>query len=107
MLTPGRVLSAALLWLALGSLGLLALTDRGPVVARVVGGVALVVPAIPVYLLATRFETTTGSHERGALWASVHGPPFLTPRGVAVVYFLPASIALLCLLAWWVIEKHS
>ena len=66
---------------------------------------ALVVPAIPISLLATRFETER-SHE-GALWASVHGPPFLTRQGVAVVYFLPASIALLWLFAWWVIEKRS
>src|SRR5687768_10694141 len=74
-MTPGRVLSAALLWLALGTLGLLALTNRGPVVARVPGVMALVVPAIPIYFLATRFETAR-SHE-GALWVSVHGPPFL------------------------------
>jgi len=104
-MTPGRVLSAALLWLALGTLGLLALTDRGPVVARVPGVMALVVPAIPIYLLATRFEPAR-SHE-GALWASVHGPPFLKPQGVAVVYFLPASIALLWLFAWWVGTKLS
>lgn len=100
IVTPRRVLSAALLWLAVGALALLAVSGRGPVLARAPGEIALVLPAIPIYLVATGFETARSNE--GALWVAVHGPPFLKPQGVAVVYFLPASIALLWMFARWV-----
>jgi hypothetical protein len=64
---------------------------------RAPGELALVVPAVPIYLVATRLETRHSSG--GTVWAAVHGPPFLQADGVALVYFLPGTIAILWVLA--------
>jgi hypothetical protein len=97
ILTSRGVLTAAIAWLAFGALGLLALSGRGPAFARAPGEMAMVIPAIPIYLMATRFERVRSSE--GVLWAAAHGPPFLKPEGVVAVYLLPAVIAIFWVLA--------
>ena len=52
-------------------------------------------------LIETQFETARRSNE-GLLWAAVR-PPFLNLFGIALVYFLPASVAML----WSLRAKRS
>src|SRR5262245_21154271 len=78
-------LCLAILWLSLGLLGWV--VPPGDSVALI-----LIPPAVPLYLLSSTFRGTGVSH--GLLWTSAHGPPFLTPGGIAVVYIVPGLVFL-------------
>ena len=99
-MTAGRIFAASIVWLAFGAAGLLSLTGAAPRAAGALGEIALVLPAIPMYFVATRFETARSN--AGVLWASVHGPPFLTPPGLIVVYVLPALVTGI----WMVVRRR-
>ena len=82
----------ATVWLALGALSLLAVTGAAPPILSELGFIGLVIPAIPLYLIGTGFETWPANE--GALWAAAHGPPFLKPIGIGVLYFVPALLVI-------------
>ena len=54
---------------------------------------ALILPAIPLYLISSAL--TSGGVTHGLLWDSAHGPPFLTVPGVVVVYVVLATVGLI------------
>jgi peptidoglycan biosynthesis protein MviN/MurJ (putative lipid II flippase) len=87
--------ASALVWLALGLIGLAALAGFGSTFAAVV----IMLPAIPLYLLSTRFGREHASS--GLFWLAAHGPPFLNIPGVVVVYLAPAVL----ILAWLVVRR--
>jgi hypothetical protein len=93
-----RLLAFSLIWLALGLIGFAAFAGfYTPIVFEAV----IVLPAIPLYLLSTRFGTSHASS--GWLWVAVHGPPFLNVPGMVVVYVVPA----LLILGWLAVRRHD
>ena len=82
------LLLLSIIWLLLGiaALGVHLGLETG------VGMSALIYPAIPLYALSSGFGHTYPTH--GMLWASAHGPPFLTLLGVVLVYFVPSFLGL-------------
>jgi hypothetical protein len=54
--------------------------------------IALIVPAVPLYLISSAFDPAARS---GLLWDSAHSPPFLNGAGIACVYFIPGAVLLL------------
>jgi hypothetical protein len=53
--------------------------------------IALIVPAVPLYMLSSAFDPAARS---GLLWDSAHSPPFLNGAGIVCVYFLPGFLLL-------------
>jgi len=78
----------SIIWLLLGiaALGVHLGLESG------IGMSALIYPAIPLYALSSGFGHTYPTH--GMLWASAHGPPFLTLFGVVLVYVVPSFLGL-------------
>lgn len=54
----------------------------------------LMLSATPFWAIDTRFGALHVSE--GLFWTSGHSPPFLKPAGIALVYFAPAVIGILC-----------
>ncbi len=64
----------------------------GSVIVAWFASLPLILPAVLFWIVDSRFGTRHVTE--GLFWGSAHSPPFLTPAGIAVVYFIPAIIGI-------------